>query len=214
MKVVLADLPMAHLKGEPVTESPNLGILYLISYARERLSGVEFVYLEPFLTEEKHLRMVKEIQPEVYGISFTTTYKELAYKTIYKVTSATNALVVAGGVHPTLDYLDVFKNSNTDICVIGEGEETFCEILQNRMNGKSVKNIAGSIYRGCDQNALRHGLSDLDFFPAWDISILLNIMEVFGKNFPSLMFFQPEVVRIAAFFVRTQFGDCKNHGLE
>jgi len=184
MKVVLADLPMAHLKGEPVTESPNLGILYLISYARKRLPSVEFVYLEPFLTEEEHLRRVKEIQPDVYGVSFTTTYKKLAYNTINKVTGVTNALIIAGGVHPTLDHLDVFKNSNTDICVIGEGEETFCEILQNRMNGKAVKNVAGSISRGCDQNPPRLALSDLDFFPAWDIVDFTKYSGSVWKKFP------------------------------
>ena len=50
LKVVFADPPFGpESKGEAVSESPNLGILYIIGYAKPRLSNVEFTYLEPFL---------------------------------------------------------------------------------------------------------------------------------------------------------------------
>src|SRR3989304_10269887 len=104
LKVVLADVPMAQLKGEAVTESPNLGILYIISYVRERLKNVEFHYLEPFLSSEEHLSKVAELKPDVYGISFTTQKKALGYETIQKVKQIIpNALIMAGGSHPTID---------------------------------------------------------------------------------------------------------------
>ena len=51
LKVVFADPPFGReSKGEAVTESPNLGILYIIAYAKKRLPEVEFYYLEPFLS--------------------------------------------------------------------------------------------------------------------------------------------------------------------
>ncbi len=56
LKVVFADPPFGReSKGEAVTESPNLGILYIIGYAKPRLPDVEFTYLEPFLSMEEHL---------------------------------------------------------------------------------------------------------------------------------------------------------------
>jgi hypothetical protein len=71
LKVVFADPPFGpESKGEAVTESPNLGILYIIGYAKPRLLNVGFTYLEPFLSIEEHLAEVKEIKPDVYAISF------------------------------------------------------------------------------------------------------------------------------------------------
>ena len=86
LKVVFADPPFGReSKGEAVTESPNLGILYIIGYAKPRLPDVEFTYLEPFLSMEEHLEKVKEIKPDVYAISFTTPRRDLSFETITKV---------------------------------------------------------------------------------------------------------------------------------
>jgi hypothetical protein len=86
LKVVFADPPFGlESKGEAVTESPNLGILYIIGYARERVANVEFTYLEPFLSMEEHLAKVKEIKPDVYAISFTTPRRDLSFEAIGKV---------------------------------------------------------------------------------------------------------------------------------
>ena len=68
LKVVFADPPFGReSKGEAVTESPNLGILFIISYAKSRLPNVEFTYLEPFLSMEEHLEKIKQIKPNVYA---------------------------------------------------------------------------------------------------------------------------------------------------
>lgn len=174
MKVVLADLPMAHLKGEAVTESPNLGILYIISYARDRLPNVEFHYLEPFLNMKKHLAELEKLKPDAYGVSFTTPKKSLAFETINNVKKVLpDVLVVAGGPHPTFDPSDVFANSETDICVTGEGEETFVELLKTLREGKELAGVDGIAYRdklgNVHSNPLRRLIEDINFLPAWDI---------------------------------------------
>jgi hypothetical protein len=79
LRVVFADPPFGReAKGESVTESPNLGILYIIGYARQRLPDVEFTYLEPFLSMEEHLKKVKEVKPDIYAISFTTPRRDFS----------------------------------------------------------------------------------------------------------------------------------------
>jgi radical SAM superfamily enzyme YgiQ (UPF0313 family) len=174
VKVVLADAPMADLKGEAVTESPNLGILYMISYARSRLPDVEFHYLEPFLTLKKHLSEIKRLKPDVYGVSFTTPKKSLAFEIINHVKKVLpSVLIVAGGAHPTFDPSDVFANSESDICVIGEGEETFVELLKALSARKELAGVAGIAYRNkagkiCS-NAPRELIKDINFMPAWDM---------------------------------------------
>jgi len=174
VKVVFADIPMAHLEGEAVTESPNLGILYMISYARNRVHNVEFHYLEPFLNLEQHLAEIKRLKPDVYGVSFTTPKKALAFEVINHVKQVLpSVLVVAGGPHPTFDSNDVFANSETDICVIGEGEETFVELLKALQESKELSSVEGIAYQdklgSIHSNQLRRLIEDINFLPAWDI---------------------------------------------
>ena len=132
LRVVFADPPFGReSKGEAVTESPNLGILYIIGYAKARLPNVEFTYLEPFLSMEEHLEKVKEIKPDVYAISFTTPRRELSFETITKVKDlGLKMLMVAGGAHPTIDPQDILKNTPVEVCIIGEGEVTTTEFTQ------------------------------------------------------------------------------------
>ncbi len=170
LKVVFADPPFGReSKGEAVTESPNLGILYIIGYAKSRVPDVEFTYLEPFLSMEEHLEKVKEIKPDVYAISFTTPRRDLAFETIAKVKGlGLDTLIVAGGAHPTIDPQDVLKSTPTEVCIIGEGEETTTELLKKVQAREKITNIVGTV-NSQKNNGIRPLLKDLDFFPAWDL---------------------------------------------
>ncbi len=169
-RVVFADPPFGReSKGEAVTESPNLGILYIISYVRERLPDIEFIYLEPFLSMQEHLEKIKEIKPDVYAISFTTPRRELSFETIAKVKNlGLSMLMVAGGAHPTIDPQDVLNNSPIDVCIIGEGEETTYELLKKLQAKETIRDIIGTVNKEKD-NGVRPLLTNIDFLPAWDI---------------------------------------------
>ena len=170
LKVVFADPPFGpESKGEAVTESPNLGILYIVGYAKPRLPNVEFTYLEPFLSMEEHLKRVKDIKPDVYAISFTTPRRDLSFETITKVKELSlGMLMVAGGAHPTIDPQDVLKNTPIDVCIVGEGEETTTELIRKVQAKEPITNIVGTVN---DQrnNGVRPLLKDIDFFPAWEL---------------------------------------------
>ena len=170
LKVVFADPPFGReSKGEAVTESPNLGILYIIGYAKQRLSNVEFTYLEPFLSMEEHLEKVKEIQPDVYAISFTTPRRDLSFETLANVKELeVPMLIVAGGAHATIDAQDILENTSVEVCIRGEGEETTTELLRKVQAGQSIADVVGTVNRKKD-NGIRPLLKDIDFFPAWDL---------------------------------------------
>jgi anaerobic magnesium-protoporphyrin IX monomethyl ester cyclase len=170
IKVVFADPPFGReSKGEAVTESPNLGILYIIGYAKPLLPEVEFYYLEPFLSMGEHLEKVKEIKPDVYAISFTTPRRDLAFETITRVKDiGFNMLMVAGGPHPTIDPQDVLKNTPIEVCIIGEGEETTTELIKKVQEKNSIINVVGTV-TAQKNNGLRPLLKDIDFFPAWEL---------------------------------------------
>jgi radical SAM superfamily enzyme YgiQ (UPF0313 family) len=170
LKVVFADPPFGReCKGEAVTESPNLGILYIIGYAKPRLPEVEFTYLEPFLSMEEHLEKVKQIKPDVYAISFTTPRRDLSFETIAKVKAlGLKMLMVAGGAHPTIDPQDVLKNTLIGVCIIGEGEETTTELIRKVQAKEPIIDIVGTVNKQ-KNNGVRPLLKDIDFFPAWDL---------------------------------------------
>jgi anaerobic magnesium-protoporphyrin IX monomethyl ester cyclase len=170
LKVVFADPPFGkEAKGEAVTESPNLGILYIIGYAKARLPDVEFTYLEPFLSAEEHLAKVKAIKPDIYAISFTTPRRDLSFETIAKVKAlGLPKLMLAGGPHPTIDSTDVLKNTAIEVCIVGEGEETATEIIKKVQSGQPITDVVGTVNRE-KNNGLRPLLKDIDFFPAWDL---------------------------------------------
>jgi anaerobic magnesium-protoporphyrin IX monomethyl ester cyclase len=170
LKVIFADPPFGReSKGEAVTESPNLGILYIIGYAKACLPEVEFYYLEPFLSIEEHLEKVKEIKPDVYAISFTTPRRDLAFETILKVKAlGFNSLMVAGGAHPTINPQDILKNTPIEVCIVGEGEETTTELIKRVQEKKSIIDIVGTVSTQ-KNNGVRPLLKDIDFFPAWEI---------------------------------------------
>jgi radical SAM superfamily enzyme YgiQ (UPF0313 family) len=170
LKVVFADPPFGReSKGEAVTESPNLGILYIIGYAKPRLPDIEFTYLEPFLSMEEHLEKVREIKPDVYAISFTTPRRDLAFETLSKVKDlGLNMLMVAGGAHPTIDPQDVLENTPVEVCIVGEGEETTTEIIKKFQAKEPISDIVGTVNKQ-QNNGLRPLLKDIDFFPAWEL---------------------------------------------
>jgi anaerobic magnesium-protoporphyrin IX monomethyl ester cyclase len=170
LKVVFADPPFGkESKGDAVTESPNLGILYIISYARSRLPNVEFTYLEPFLSMEEHLAKVQTIKPDVYAFSFTTPKRQLSFETLSKVKAlGQDVFIVAGGAHPTIDPHDVLTNAPVDVCIIGEGEETTTELLKKVQGGEPTNDVVGTVNKQ-KNNGVRPLLNDIDFFPAWDL---------------------------------------------
>ena len=170
LEVVFADPPFGReSKGEAVTESPNLGILYIIGYAKKRLPQVEFYYLEPFLSIEEHIEKMRQIKPDVYAISFTTPRKELAYETLSKVKSLGLKMVIAaGGAHPTIDPQDVLKTAKVDVCIVGEGEETTYELLKKVSANQPITNVVGTV-NAQRNNGIRPLLKDIDFLPAWEM---------------------------------------------
>lgn len=170
LKVALADPPFgSEAKGEAVTESPNLGILYIIGYARERLPEVEFYYLEPFLSMQEHLKKVEEIKPDIYAISFTTPRRDLSFETLKSVKAlGLEMLMVAGGAHPTIDPQDVLKNTPVEVCIVGEGEETTTELIKRVIAKQPLTDLIGTVNIE-KNNGIRPLLTNIDFFPAWDI---------------------------------------------
>ncbi len=176
MKVLLADPPV---KGTKIDDSyPSLGLLYLAGSLQSTFGkDIEVGYLGPKHDLKSHVDYVKEFQPDIYGIGFTSKGPTRAYRTLRAVREACpSARLIAGGCHPTVLPMDVFRESPVDIVGIGEGEVTFTDLIQ-AMAGQShpdLESIPGIAFRNNGEiilTAPRPFIKDLDSipFPAWNL---------------------------------------------
>ncbi len=166
---------------------PPMGILYLASYLRVKIPGLEIGIIDGCKKGyDKTLEEIAGFKPDILGISFYTT---LAYGASRLAREAKRLLpslvVVMGGAHPTSLPRETLKESGADITVVGEGEETLYRIVKSISEGKDrseLEKIPGICVKkgnGYVLNSPEKFITPLDAipFPAWD---LIDIKEYKG----------------------------------
>lgn len=130
MKIILAD-SHGPIMGKDQT-SANLSLLYLGSYLRKNGSfDVDLRYIPQAKSDQFHLDLIDEFKPTVYAVSFTSFSALVTYELIRKIkTQYPDVFVVCGGPHAIQSSEEILRQSGSDICVIGEGEVTFHEIIE------------------------------------------------------------------------------------
>ncbi|MCK5506097.1 MAG: cobalamin-dependent protein [Thermodesulfovibrionia bacterium] len=102
-----------------------------------------------------------------------------------------NALLVAGGEHPTALPEYVLKDGIIDVVVMREGEETFLDLVNIVNNNDSWHKVDGIAYMDAEQkficNMLRKRIVDIDKFPYpdwdnWCIEKYIEHQQVSGIN--------------------------------
>lgn len=155
---------------------PPLGLLYVGGYLthmglrvkiidvplEEQIRNKEFFGNMGHTIESVHNRMIdefKKVDTKIAGIScYTPEYFETIRlsRDIRKVNSACK--IIVGGIHPTFYPEDFFDSDEqlVDICVVGEGEVTAYELVENLLGRgkKSLNQIEGIVYR--QENSGRH----------------------------------------------------------
>jgi len=176
MKVLLADPPQHERDYDAAY--PNMGILYLIGSARQRFSSsdISFAYLESQYDLAGHLEEIERIKPDIYGLSYASFTSPLAHRTIAAVRERFPKMpIIAGGAHPTAAWAQVIGETAVDVCVIGEGEAGFCDVVAHYAGeGKPLSDIPGIAFRrdGAPfRTEKRPPIKDLDSIPmpAWDL---------------------------------------------
>ncbi len=176
MKLLLVNAPPIKELGITGQIYPPLGILYLASYARRYMHNLEVKAIDGYKADKRKLAdTIIKYNPDVLGMSFTTQAATGAYKLINEIKAQNKRIkVVNGGPHPTIMPEESFQRSKADVVVIGEGEETFLEILQRIENREAIDCISGTAVL-CDgkfkPNPHRPLIKNLDDipFPARDL---------------------------------------------
>lgn len=127
---------------------PPLGLGYIASYLR-KYHGTTEINIISRSYEHDIDELVKKYRPEVVGISSTTQNYNTACSIANKIKEINKEiLIVIGGAHITVQpqNLDVAM----DVGVLGEGEETFSEIItayeNNTLVDSTLSNIPGIVF--------------------------------------------------------------------
>lgn len=175
IKIALCDLRHS-TRGLHASQMP-IGIGQIGSYVVANIEGAE-VDIRLYYQVEKILNDLEEWKPDVVGGAFYGWARNLTLFTLGRAKELNpDCLTVLGGPEIDMDGTDreefVRANPLIDICVAGEGEDTFREIVQYRVDGinpRSVDVIEGTFLRCDDDSYAEHPqrpkLPSLDVIPS------------------------------------------------
>lgn len=183
-----------------IAYNPPLGILYIAASLRARLGAdvrVMDALLEPDILAAVR-RAVRELSPCAVGIGALTAELFLARRIAAAVKEESPSTpVVLGGPHASSDPAGALDEPAVDAAVIGEGEETFTDLVRvinsegpgwNRPEIlRKVDGLAFRCAEGPELSAPRALIQDLDAlpFPAWDLIDYRRFWKLNGMASPS-----------------------------
>lgn len=135
-----------------VVEQP-LGLLYLLTYIKNRFgdkidgrilkSGIDFDNFK------KLYELVAEYKPDLICIRTLSLYKDFFHTNVALLKSWFNDIpIISGGPYATSEYPNILKDKNVDLVVIGEGEYTLGDLIDEMLKNEFKipdRNILNSI---------------------------------------------------------------------
>ena len=164
MRVLLVQLPHA----DRVASVVPIGIGYISTAMREVGCETEFLDIVALnYSREEVSDYLSKSKWDMIGINaFSTQYAWAKWFSTEARKHQSHAVIVMGGPLPTYSADTVLKNTSTDICVLGEGEETIKDLVSNLGH---LESVAGITYRNLSGKIVstpaRSPISDLDSLP-------------------------------------------------
>ncbi|HEU23807.1 MAG TPA: B12-binding domain-containing radical SAM protein [Mesoaciditoga lauensis] len=168
---------------------PPLGLGYLSAVLKQHEHEVKIVDMN---VEKFDFQNYHYADYDLVGISSDTVRFPWA-EYIAKRVRAQGVKVVMGGPHPSVDAYNILKSKTADYVVLGEGEESFVNLVSAIEKGERYPNIGGVGY--VNENGEVHlsamrFISDLDSipFPDWDgLSLERYNWRSYGKRSMSII---------------------------
>lgn len=163
------------------SQMPSLGLGYIAAYLRKYLPDkVEDIRIFDENAGENVFKLSSSFEPDIVGITATTPYVGRALtiaKTVKQIVP--NGLIALGGAHVTA-IPEIVKNKDIDLGILGEGEKTFFEIVDQfedvqKLESDILHDIKGIAYKDDKGNVIKtekrpfiEDLSEIPF-PARDL---------------------------------------------
>ncbi|MBN1411858.1 MAG: AMP-binding protein [Spirochaetales bacterium] len=137
MKILMLDLSFAFNEGRNIFTSTvvePMGLMSVLTYLdREygsRIIGKIAVSMVDFNSFDELREIILNFMPDVIGIRTFSFYKSFFHEIVSKIKNwGIEVPIVTGGPYATCDYKTLLLDRNVDIAFIGEGEESFCELI-------------------------------------------------------------------------------------
>jgi len=149
------------------TGDPPLGISYIKSYIDKNSDCNVDVLDTTFDNSESNIVYFFKRKPyDIIGISVLTPMINNAIR-IADIAKKINpdSKIVFGGPHPTVLPEESLRNKSVDAVVIGEGEETFLEIVKKDCNFYNIRGIWFKENGLIVKNQIREPIGDLNNLP-------------------------------------------------
>ncbi|MGE5243786.1 MAG: B12-binding domain-containing radical SAM protein, partial [Betaproteobacteria bacterium] len=153
MNVLLLSMPDSFEHMPPVAiRMPNGALASLAGNVdpHHRVAIADLILVQSAVRETVE-RLVRELQPDIVGLSVMTFQRATALRIARLVRELRPpARLVAGGYDPSLAPEAYESCPDIDFLVRGEGEQTLCELLRalERGDAASLARIAGLSFRG------------------------------------------------------------------
>lgn len=188
MKILLIQPPHYYDGKSRLPDFPPLALGYIAKILLNLGHDVEVLDIWAHQwTNEEVLKKLQKLDYDIAGISaISTQYAYVKWLTA-ELKNTNSGKIIVGGALATFSPELVLENTQTDICVIGEGEITTKDLFENFDNLSKVKGIYFKQDGEIVKNLPREYVKDLDSIieiPAWDLfpmDIYLKHCRVFGR---------------------------------
>ena len=144
MKTVTLVYPYFHPRVDTsIFRFPPLGLGYIAAYLKQQGISVKIVDCT-FLNQKQALTKIIDSKPKIIGIQVMYSMRKKSLE-LARLLKDHCELLVAGGALPTTQP-EVFL-SDFDVAVLGEGEQTMLEIINQFENGGDFSEIKGIAYK-------------------------------------------------------------------
>lgn len=176
--VILVNVPLKfHSKYNYVLDDSKmpLGLTYLASFLKSNNIDVKIVdSLAKNLTINETMEEIKKYKPDFIGLNCLSLNQNEVFNLIKTIKfNLPNVPVIVGGIHPTLAKSRLLEeNDYIDVLVIGEGEISLLDLINNYNNKEEV---AGIIYKNKNkviETQKRPRITNLDSLPFPAIHLL------------------------------------------
>jgi radical SAM superfamily enzyme YgiQ (UPF0313 family) len=167
-----------------------IGLSYLSTYFQKKNKHFKIVIYDMNIDGLDGLSMIlKEIKPLYIGISLrniddTNSFSYRSFVSEYKnivetIRKESRAKIILGGAGFTLFPKYLFEILDVDFGIVGEGEESFYQLVMSLQKNEEYENIEGLVYRSNDKISINTRIS---FTKSLDLNYDDNLVGYYWKK--------------------------------
>lgn len=144
MKVLFISHPDKH-RQRP--DFPPIGIAYI--GAAVHAQGHEVLLIDASLVSNNNIMLkARKFAPDFLGVTCWTINRKIAWNLCIALKKILpNAFLMVGGPHASFYPEHIFAKTQADAVIIGEGEETVCELLNTVEKGGDLSTVKGLVLK-------------------------------------------------------------------